>query len=168
MRENAAVMTGGEAEEAIAEADRLDAAYAARRTVLGRVGGALRPVFAPIGADERLTIGILASFAAREVFVTTMAVQIVGDGDADVASAGVLEKVARAERADGTPLFTRATSWAMLVYFVLAMQCLPTLAVTAREAGGWKWAGLQFVWMSVLAYALSAAVYWGLRLAGVA
>lgn len=151
---------------ALAEADRLDAVFAAERTALGRIGGVLEPLFAPLGADRRLTIGILASFAAREVFVTTMAVQIVGDADADVEDQGVLAQLASAQRADGTPLFDVPTSAAMLVYFVLAMQCLPTLAVTAREAGGWKWAALQLGWMCGLAYGLAALVAWGLRLAG--
>jgi ferrous iron transport protein B len=148
-----------QAEETLGEADRVDAAYAARRTALGRLGSTMRPVFAPLGADEQLTIGILASFAAREVFVTTMAVQVVGDAEADFEDRGVLDRLASAERAGGGRVFDPATSWALLVYFVLAMQCLPTLAVTAREAGGWKWAGIQLAWMTGLAYTLAAATF---------
>jgi len=155
-----------QAEQLVAEADRLDTKYAADRTFLGRIGSAVQPVFAPIGADEQLTIGIMASFAAREVFVTTMAVQVVGTEDAE--DAGVLKQIAGAQRRDGTPLFTTATSWALLVYYVLAMQCLPTLAVTAREAGGWKWAAIQLGWMSGLAYVLATATYLGLRAFGIA
>lgn len=150
----------GQSPEALrAEADRLDAAAAASGSFLGRIGSWVRPVFSPMGADAQLTVGILASFAAREVFVTTMAVQVVGDSDIEADDPGLLDTLARAQRADGTPLFTPAASWAVLVYFVLAMQCLPTLAVTAREAGGVRWALLQFGWMTLLAYGGGCAAY---------
>lgn len=124
---------------------------AARHSYLGRMGAALEPVFRPLGYDRQLTIGVLASFAAREVFVSTMAVQVVGVDDAE--DEGVRETIAAAKRDDGaTPVFTTAASWSLLVYYVLAMQCLPTLAVTAKEAGHWKWALLQLAWMCALAY----------------
>lgn len=134
-----------------------DPREAAQVSFLGRIGDALQPAFAPIGADRQLTIGILASFAAREVFVGTMAVQVAGTDDAE--DEGVRERLANATRDDGTKLFTPATSWAMLVFFVLAIQCLPTLVVTAREAGGWKWALVQFGWMTGVAYVGAAVVY---------
>lgn len=136
-------------------------------TFLERMGEAAEPVFAPLGYDEQLTIGVLASFAAREVFVTTMAVTLLGDEEADLEDEGILDQLASAERDDGTPIFTLATSWSLLVYYILAMQCLPTLAVTAREAGGVKWALLQLGWMSGLAYVLALVTFQGLRLAGV-
>lgn len=134
-----------------------DAQRAAEVSFLGRIGDAVQPVFAPIGADRQLTVGILASFAAREVFVSTMAVQVAGTDDAE--DEGVRERLANATRDDGTKVFTAATSWAMLVFFVLAIQCLPTLVVTAREAGGWKWAALQAGWMTGVAYVAAAVVY---------
>jgi ferrous iron transport protein B len=134
-----------------------DPQRAAEVSFLGRIGDAVQPVFAPIGADRQLTVGILASFAAREVFVSTMAVQIAGTDDAE--GEGVRDRLANATRDDGTKVFTPATSWAMLVFFVLAIQCLPTLVVTAREAGGWKWAALQAGWMTGVAYVASAIVY---------
>lgn len=149
------------AEDLLAQADAADASHAAARSFLGRAGSFVQPAFAPLGADERLTIGILASFAAREVFVSTLAVQVAGSDDAE--DAGVIASIRAATRRDGSPLFDRATAWSMLVYFVLAMQCLPTLVVTAREAGHWKWAAAQFVWMSLVAYAAAAAVYAILR-----
>lgn len=151
-----------QAAEVIAEADRIDTRHAQQHTFLGRIGSAVQPVFAPIGADRQLTVGILASFAAREVFVSTMAVQVAGTDDLE--DEGVLEMVAQAERDDGTPVFTEAASWSMLVFFVLAIQCLPTLVVTAREAGGWKWAGLQFAWMTSVAYVSALVVYTVVRM----
>lgn len=134
---------------------------------MGRIGSFAQPVFAPLGYDEQLTIGVLASFAAREVFVSTMAVVTTGSDDAE--DEGVIQQIRTATRADGvTPVFTRATTWSLLVYYVLAMQCLPTLAVTAREAGGAKWALLQLGWMSAVAYGAALIVYQSLRAAGVA
>lgn len=160
MREQAAQVAQSEPERAselVAEADAEDTRYSARRTFLGRIGSAVQPVFAPLGADRQLTVGILASFAAREVFVSTMAVQVAGTDDTE--AEGVLAAVSGAVRDDGSRVFTPATGWSMLVFFVLAIQCLPTLVVTAREAGGWKWACLQFAWMSGLAYIASMLVY---------
>lgn len=147
----------GQAEAFTAEADRIESAGAARHSFLGRIGAAAQPLFEPIGADRQLTIGILASFAAREVFVSTIAVQVAGTDDAE--AEGVFDSITSATRDDGSPLFTPATSWSMLVFFVLAMQCFPTLVVTAREAGGWKWAGLQFAWMTAVAYIAAAITF---------
>ena len=160
MRERASMIATSEPEAAealVAQAEMEDTKYAAQRTFLGRIGGAVQPVFAPMGADRQLTVGILASFAAREVFVSTMAVQIAGTDDTE--DEGVLAAVSGATRDDGSRIFTPATSWAMLVFFVLAIQCLPTLVVTAKEAGGWKWAWLQFAWMSSFAYIAATLVY---------
>lgn len=148
-------------ESLLAEADRLERRHAKERSFAGRIGRAVQPVFAPLGYDWQLSIGVVTSFAAREVFVSTMAVVVAGEEDAE--AGGVLEAIGRAKRDDGvTPVFTRATCWSLLIYYVLAMQCLPTLAVTAREAGGWRWALLQLAWMSGVAYAAAGAVYWAL------
>ncbi|MBK7403763.1 MAG: ferrous iron transporter B [Phycisphaerales bacterium] len=155
------------ADAILTEADALEAAHAARSSFLGRMGSALEPVFRPLGYDRQLTIGVLASFAAREVFVSTMAVQVAGVDDAE--SESVRQSIATATRDDGkTLVFTAATSWSLLIYYVLAMQCLPTLAVTAKEAGHWKWALLQLVWMCGVAYVSAAALYHILQAAGVA
>lgn len=167
LRDRAALVEAAEpdaAAELAAEADRLESIHAARSSFLGRLGSAVQPVFAPMGADRQLTIGIMASFAAREVFVSTMAVQVAGSEDAE--DEGTREMLMDARRDDGTPIFTPAVSWALLVYFVLAMQCLPTLAVTAREAGGWKWAGIQLGWMFGLAYVGAVIVHQAMRAGG--
>jgi len=151
------------------EANRLTAADAKARSFIGRMGKAVQPVFAPLGYDWQLTIGVLTSFAAREVFVSTMAiVTSAGGDDADVHDEGIVQSIATAPRDDGkTPIFTTATCWSVLVFFVLAMQCLPTLAVTAKEAGGAKWALLQLAWMSAVAYAAAFLVFQSLKLAGI-
>lgn len=158
---------GADADALLAEADAVESRHATRRSFLGRMGESAEPVFRPLGYDRQLTVGVLASFAAREVFVATMAIQIAGRDD--VEESGVFEAVATATRDDGrTPIFTRATCWSLLVYYVLAMQCLPTLAVTAKESGHWKWALLQLGWMWGLAYASALIVFQSLRAAGVA
>jgi ferrous iron transport protein B len=152
-----------EAQASVLEAEH--AKQAKSQSFLGRVGRAVEPALSPLGFDRQLSVGILASFAAREVFVSTMTVVTTGE---DKEKTGVMEEVANARRDDGTPIFTAATSWSLLIYYVLAMQCLPTLAVTAREAGGVKWALLQLAWMTGLAYIAAFGVYHALRAAGVA
>jgi len=148
----------GAGEEAAA-LEREAARLQRRESFLGWMGHAVEPVVRPLGYDWQLGVGVVASFAAREVFVGTMAVVTTGEADAE--ADGVLDRIAAAKRDDGvTPIFTPAASWSLLVYYVLAMQCLPTLAVTAREAGGWKWAGLQFAWMSGLAYVAAWVTHW--------
>ena len=139
------------------QAQTLHARQSAAGSFLGQLGSAFQPIFEPLGYDRQLTVGVLASFAAREVFVSTMAVQVAGTDDVDDDS--VLESIAGAVRDDGTPVFTAATSWSLLVFYVLASLCLPTLVVTAKEAGAWKWALLQLGWMSFVAYVGAMLAY---------
>jgi ferrous iron transport protein B len=94
-----------------------------------------------------------------------MAVVVTGDEDSE--NEAVLERITTAKRDDGTALFTTATAASLLVYYVLAMQCLPTLAVTRRETGSWKWAGAQLVYMTGLAYVLAMGTYHVLVWSGV-
>ncbi len=146
------------AQELIALADELESSHAKANSFAGMIGRGVQPIFAPLGYDWQLTVGVVTSFAAREVFVSTMAVILTGSDDAE--DEGIFEQLATARRSDNTTLvFTTATSWSLLVYFVLAMQCLPTLAVTAREAGGIRWALLQLAWMQGVAYIAALAVY---------
>lgn len=138
------------------QAARIDARYAKANSMLGKLGKGVEPVLRPLGYDWQLSVGVLASFAAREVFVGTMSIVIAGgeEGDDEAENIRIHEALATATRDDGkTLVFNTATCWSLLVYYVLAMQCLPTLVVTARESGGAKWALLQLVWMSVVAYA---------------
>jgi ferrous iron transport protein B len=158
MRTEAVTLVASAPEEAAAlvdEADRTDASYAASRSVLGRVGSFIQPVFAPLGYDRQLTVAVLASFAAREVFVATMAVQVAGVDELE--NEDLTTAMANARRDNGAPVFTPPVAWSLLIFYVLAMQCLPTVALAAREAGHWKWAALQLAWMSGLAY-LSAMI----------
>jgi ferrous iron transport protein B len=150
------------------EAGRLEAREAQANSFAGRIGRAVQPVFAPLGYDRQLTVGVLTSFLAREVFVSTMSVLLNGSPDDDLQDRGVVRRIRGARRDDGRPVFTPATSASLLVFFVLAMQCLSTLVVTQQETGSWRWAGLQLVYMTSLAYLFAFATYQGLRLLGVA
>lgn len=168
LREQAESVAASEpnaADELLLRAEHIENSAATANSFAGRIGRTAEPIFRPLGYDWQLTIGVMTSFAAREVFVSTMSVILAGDPEAEEES--VLEAVAQARRGDGSPVFTRATSWSLLIYYVLAMQCLPTLAVTAREAGGWKWAGLQLVWMSGIAYLAALLVYQLMRVSGI-
>jgi ferrous iron transport protein B len=148
------------------EADLLTERASQAGSIAGRLGHALEPVFAPLGYDWQLTVGVLTSFLAREVFVSTMSV-LIGSPEADVESAGVIDKIRTARRDDGRLIFTAATATSLLVFFILAMQCLPTLAVTRRETGSLRWAALQLGYMSIVAYTFALVAYQSLRLAGV-
>jgi ferrous iron transport protein B len=132
----------------------------------GQIGHGLAPAFEPIGFDWQLTVGVLTSFVAREVFVSTMSV-LAGGADDGAVDEGVLARIRGMTRDDGRPVFTMAASASALVFFVLAMQCLPTLAVTRKETGSIKYAFLQLGYMSGLAYVAALIVYQGLRAAGV-
>ena len=132
----------------------------------GQIGRALQPAFAPLGYDWQLTVGVLTSFMAREVFVSTMAVLAGGAGDADV-DQGVIDRIRTMTRDDGRPVFTPATAASALIFFVLAMQCLPTLAVTAKETGSLKYAAMQLAYMSGFAYVAAFICYQALRAGGV-
>lgn len=143
-----------------------NAATQQSQSYAGQIGRSLQPAFAPLGYDWQLTVGVMTSFLAREVFVSTMAVLGGATGDVE-ADEGVIDRIRTMTRDDGTPVFTAATAASALIFFVLAMQCLPTLAVTAKESGSVKFAAIQLAYMSALAYVAAFVCYQLLRLAGV-
>ncbi|MCH7910667.1 MAG: ferrous iron transporter B, partial [Candidatus Hydrogenedentes bacterium] len=150
--------SGAMAAQAAAD-DVNEAQLALSHSYAGRMGKLVEPVLAPLGFDWKIGVGIVASFAAREVVVSALSV-IYGVGDEGAENDSLLlDKLRTAKRADGTPVFTFATSASLLVFYVLAMQCLPTQAITHRETGSWKWAGLQVAYMTCLAYAASFIAY---------
>jgi len=147
------------AEAASARAASIAGRYRLEYALAGRIGKWIEPIFAPLGFDWRIDIGVLSSFAARETLVSTLAI-VYGVGADAADDPGNLRDTLRAQvRADGTPVFGPATAFSLLVFFALAMQCLPTQAVTRRETGSWKYAALQFAYMTALAYAGAFCVY---------
>lgn len=152
--------------ELTTEADALQAKAQQAGSFAGYLGRGIEPVFRPLGYDWQLSVGLLTSFLAREVFVSTMSVLAGGSGDPSQDD-GVRARIGQMTRDDGTLVFTRATSASALVFFVLAMQCLPTLAVTRRETGALKYAVVQFGYMSGVAWITAFLVFQGLKLMGV-
>jgi ferrous iron transport protein B len=146
-----------------AAADRLTAQSALQNSFAGKIGHVIEPVIAPLGYDWQIGIGIISSFAAREVIVSTLSIVYgVGD-DAEDNSKSLYDSLRRATRSDGSPIFTTATCASLLVFYILAAQCLPTTAVVRRETNSWKWALFQVAYMTVLAYVCALVVYQVLR-----
>ena len=125
----------------------------------GMLGHAIEPVIRPLGFDWKIGIALITSFAAREVFVGTMATLYSVGGDADENSSTLRQKMSSAVRADGTKVYTLATGLSLLVFYVIAMQCMSTLAVVKRETKSWKWPAIQFAYLTFLAYTISLLVF---------
>jgi ferrous iron transport protein B len=138
-----------EASHDLAAQRQLEASYA------GQMGKWIEPVIRPLGYDWKIGIALVTSFAAREVFVGTMAT-LYSVGEDDVQSSSTLrEKMAAATKPDGSKIYTAATGISLMIFYVLAMQCMSTLAVVKRETRSWKWPLLQLVLMTALAYLMS-------------
>ena len=140
-------------------------ALIAQHSVAGRVGHAVEPLIAPIGFNWKIGIGLIGAATAREVFVSTMGtVYSVGDKEENVQPLRV--KMREDRWPDGRPVWTTLTAISILVYFVIAMQCMSTLAVVKRETGSWLWPAFMWVYMTGLAWLASFAVYQGGRALG--
>ncbi len=131
---------------------KLETSYA------GIMGKTIEPAIAPLGFDWKIGIALITSFAAREVFVGTMAT-LYSVGDEDEGSLLLKEKMKAAVRPDGKPVFNLATGLSLMIFYVFAMQCMSTLAVVKRETRGWKWPIIQLLYMTGLAYVMSWVVY---------
>ena len=141
---------------------KTQAAYV-EQSYMGRFGKAVQPVFDPLGFDWKITVGVLASFPAREVIVSTLGVTYsVGEG-AKADSQHLRQAMQDAKWSEGpragTPIFSLAAVLALMVFFALCSQCGPTIATLAQETGGWKWAAGSFVYMTALAWLAATAVY---------
>jgi ferrous iron transport protein B len=134
------------------------ASFKLEQSAMGRAGKLIEPVVAPLGYDWKIGICILASFAAREVLLSTLGtVYAVESGDE---SEKVLtERLHGARHRDGTPVFTLPAVLSLLVFYMLAAQCMSTLAVVRRETNSWRWPAVMFVYMTVLAYGAAWVVY---------
>ncbi len=153
---------------ALADLDREEAGERLRRSFAGWMGRALEPVIAPLGFDWKIGIGIVTSFAAREVFVSTMStVYNVGDGaDDEAARSNLVRTLQTQTRPDGTPLYTPLLGLTLMVFYVFALQCASTVAIVRRETNSWKWPLFQWGYMGVLAWGFAWVVYQGGRWLG--
>lgn len=136
------------------------AAYKLENSYAGVIGKALEPAIKPLGYDWKIGIALVTSFAAREVFVGTMAT-IYSIGSAETGDDTTIKSRMRQEvNADtGGPRFTPAVGFSLMIFYLFAMQCMSTLAVVYRETGGWKWPLLQLAYMTCLAYVSAWIVY---------
>jgi ferrous iron transport protein B len=123
--------------------------------MMGRV---IEPVIQPLGFDWKVGIALITSFAAREVFVSSMGT-IYGVESDDDDNATLKERMQADQFADGRPRFTTATAIALMVFYVFALQCASTVAVVRRETGGWKWPIFQFCYMGAVAWVASFLVW---------
>ena len=148
--------------------DHAESGERLRQSFAGRAGRLIEPLIAPLGFDWKMGIGIVASFAAREVFVSTMStVYNVGTSDDDDATSASLARTIREQkRADGSPVYTPLVAVTLMVFYVFALQCVSTVAVVRRETNGWKWPLFQWLYMGALAWVLAFITFHGGRLLG--
>lgn len=133
------------------ESSQLIASMRLEKSYIGIMGKSIEPVIEPLGYDWKIGISVITSFAAREVFVGSMAT-IYAVGDDGEENLPLIEKMKQAKRPDGSPIYTLAAGASLMVFFAFAMQCMSTLAVVKRETRSWKWPLLQLGYMGVLAY----------------
>jgi ferrous iron transport protein B len=139
--------------------DTTDATLALENSFAGQAGKLIEPVIAPLGYNWKIGIGLIGSFAAREVFVSTMSVVYAVESEDEEDLAPLRQRLREDRRADGTPVFTPLVCLSLLIFYVFAMQCISTLAIVKRETNTWKWPLFQLGYMTGTAYLLSLAVY---------
>ena len=139
-----------------------------RHSFAGRMGHAIEPLIAPLGFDWKMGIGLVASFAAREVFVSTMStVYNVGEFQDDEKGMGDVAQTLRDQKhSDGSAVYTPLVAVSLMVFYVFALQCVSTVAIVRRETNSWKWPVFQWVYMGILAWTLAFITYQGGKLLG--
>lgn len=129
-----------------------------KNSFAGIIGQAIEPAIRPLGYDWKIGIALITSFAAREVFVGTMAT-LYSVGESDKIDESLREKLSAARREDGSPVYTLGTGVSLLLFYVFAMQCMSTMAITKRETRSWKYPLIQFSYMGALAYLFAFVAY---------
>ena len=140
------------------ETDNLSKAYLLEASYAGILGKTMEPIIRPLGFDWKIGIALLTSFAAREVFVGTMAtIYSLGQNDDELTLRERLSVEKNPET--GKPRYDLATGISLLLFYVFAMQCMSTLAVVKRETKSWKWPIIQFLGMTIIAYISSLIAF---------
>ncbi len=144
------------------QSEELDKAFQSEKlanSYAGILGHAIEPAIRPLGFDWKIGIALITSFAAREVFVGTMAtLYSVGETPEDN-DATLREKMSAATWPDGRPVYDLATGLSLMLFYAFAMQCMSTLAIVKRETKSWKWPVIQLVYMTAIAYVMSLIAY---------
>jgi ferrous iron transport protein B len=141
--------------------DKEEAGANLRNSFAGRLGRLIEPIIEPLGFDWKIGIGIVSSFAAREVFVSSMS-QVYNVGqldDSDELTRTLAETMQAQKREDGTPVYTTLVGLTLMVFYVFALQCVSTVAVVRRETNSWKWPVFQWVYMALLAWGFAFVTY---------
>ena len=131
-------------------------AYKLEHSYIGILGKSLEPAIAPLGFDWKIGIALISSFAAREVFVGTLATIYHVESDSEET---IKNRMASEVRQDGSPLFNLATGISLMLFYAFAMQCMSTLAIVKKETNGWKWPMIQLFSMTLLAYLAAFTSY---------
>jgi ferrous iron transport protein B len=132
----------------------------------GKLGHFIEPVIKPLGFDWKIGVALIASFAAREVLVSTLSIIYNVGKDADAESDTLKGAIKDAKNDDGTPVWTPLTALTLMVFFVLAMQCMSTVAIVRRETNSWSWTLFMVGYMTGLAYLAAFITYQGGKLLG--
>ena len=145
----AEAIVGADQELTQAELEQKISAYKLEKSYLGQVGKFIEPAIAPLGYDWKIGIAIVSSFAAREVFVGTLAtIYNVGTDEEDT----IKNRMADEVHPDGKPVFTLASGMSLMIFYAFAMQCMSTLAIVRKETNSWKWPSIQLLVMTIIAY----------------
>jgi ferrous iron transport protein B len=149
-------------ESFIGESELVSNAVAAAQSeysFAGRFGHAIEPLIRPLGFDWKMGVGLVSAFAARETFVSSMGITY-AVGDTDDAGTADLSRAMKDDRyANGQPVWTPLVAVSLLAWFVLAMQCMSTIAIVRRETGGWRWPIFMLVYMNALAYVVCLVIF---------
>jgi ferrous iron transport protein B len=137
--------------QSMTEKEQTKAMDSCKLSYIGILGKGMEPVIAPLGYDWKIGISLITSFAAREVFVGSLATIYAVQDDGDEQSL-LIDRMRNEVKVDGTPVFTLASGVSLMVFYVFAMQCMATMAVVKRETNSWKWPIIQLVFMGLLAY----------------
>ncbi len=140
--------------------------YQLKHSYAGTLGHAIEPLIRPLGFDWKIGVGLIASFAAREVLVSTLSIVYNAGKDANEESPTLVAAIRDAKGDDGAPIWTPLTALTLMVFFVLAMQCMSTVAIVRRETNSWAWTGFMVLYMTGLAYFAAFVTYQGGKLLG--
>ena len=137
-----------------------------KNSFAGKLGHAIEPIISPLGFDWKIGVALIASFAAREVLVSTLSIIYNVGRDETEESPSLISAIRDAKREDGRPAWTPLTALSLMVFFVLAMQCMSTVAIVRRETNSWSWTLFMVGYMTVLAYVASLITFQGGRMLG--
>lgn len=153
-------------QEEIKKAEEEKQSLALQNSFAGQLGHLIEPVIEPLGFDWKIGVALIASFAAREVLVSTLSIIYNGDKEGNEESETLIASIKDAKKDDGTPVWTPLTAVTLMVFFVLAIQCMSTVAVVRRETNSWMWTLFMVGYMTAVAYFVAFLTYQGGKLLG--